>query len=67
MFIKFREKYFREWGDNHEIHKNIIPRKFGNLKTTLCMCGGGGGGGGGTDNYTYTVIYCISTRLLLAH
>ena len=31
-FIKFREKYFREWGDNHEIHQNIIPRKFGAIR-----------------------------------
>ena len=31
-YIKFREKYFRERGNNHEIHENIIPRKFGAIR-----------------------------------
>ena len=27
--IKFRDKKIRERGVNHEIHENIMPRKFG--------------------------------------
>ena len=33
--MNFREKYFRELRANHEIHENIIPRKFGAIRYYL--------------------------------
>ena len=32
---KFREENFRDQKSNHEIHENIVPRKFGALRYAL--------------------------------
>ena len=30
--LNFCEKNFRHWMSNHEIHKNIVPQKFGAIR-----------------------------------
>ena len=36
--LNFREKDFRGWMSNHEIHENIVPQKFGAIRYTQLMC-----------------------------
>ena len=32
MILNFREENFRDQKSNHEIHENIVPRKFGAIR-----------------------------------
>ena len=34
--LNFRKIHFHEWGVNHEIHENIMPRKFGAIRCRAC-------------------------------
>ena len=38
--LNFREENFRDQKANHEIHENIVPRKFGAILyfTQMCVC-----------------------------
>ena len=36
-FKLFCEQNFCDLKVNHEIHKNIVPRKFGNIRYTVCI------------------------------
>ena len=34
--LNFREENFHDQKSNHEIHENIVPRKFGAIRYTMC-------------------------------